>query len=161
VMAACRRLTPVLYRYGAPSTIDRTAIRSAQQPFDRLFLIEPRKQLLGCQPRHRMAPARSYLGQRHEHESTFVEPWVRQDERSGLDHQTAMIEEIEVEHACGVSLAANSAELSLYRLQHGEQVRRGKIRAQRSDRVDEPRLVRARHRLGSIPGRAGGDRDTV
>ena len=41
---------PILYRYGAASTTNRTDIRSARQPLDRLFRSEPGKQLLSRQP---------------------------------------------------------------------------------------------------------------
>ena len=90
----------------------------------------------------------------------WCEPWVRQNKRSGINHLALIIEEIEIEHARCVSLAAHPAKLSLDHLQHREQVSRGKTGYQRRDRVDEPWLVRARYGLGSIPSRAGRDLDT-
>src|SRR6516225_4371802 len=50
-------------------------------------------------------------------------------------------------------LAADTTKLSLGRFQHREQVPRGELGYQRRDRVNEPRLVRVRYRLSSIPGR--------
>ena len=41
----------------------------------------------------------------------------------------------------------------------GEQVARGEMGYQRSDRVNEPWLVRERYRLSSIPGGSGRDLD--
>jgi hypothetical protein len=106
-----------------------------------------------------MPPVGRYLGKRLEHESTLMEPRVRQDEGGRLRHQTSIIEEIEIEHAGGVSLAADTTKLSLERLQHGEQVARGEMGYQRRDRVNEPWLVRDRYRLSSIPGGSGRDLD--
>ena len=108
-----------------------------------------------------MAPGGRNLGERQEHEATLVKPRVRQDKRGGLGHLASMIKEIEIEHARCVPLAAHATKLSLDRLQHGEQVLSGEIGCQASDRVDEPRLVRARYRLGSIPSRAGWDLNTL
>jgi len=106
-----------------------------------------------------MPPVRRYLGKRLEHEPTLMEPRVRQDERGRLRHETSIIEEIEIEHAGGVSFAADTTKLSLERLQHREQVARGEMGYQRRDRVNEPWLVRARYRLSSIPGGSGRDLD--
>jgi len=94
-----------------------------------------------------MPPVGRYLSKRLEHESTLMEPRVRQDERGRLRHQTSIIEEIEIEHAGGVSLAADTTKLSLDRLQRCEQVARGEMGYQRRDRVNEPWLVRERYRL--------------
>jgi len=154
-------LLPDLYRCGGASTTDRTDIRSARQPFDQLFLIEPGKQLLGSQPRQRMAPVGCNLGEWQEHESALVEPRVWHDKRGCLGHLTPIIEEIEIEHAGCVSLPADTTKLSLYRVQHREQVSRGEMGCQRCDRVNKPRLVRARYRLSSIPSRAGRDLNTL
>jgi len=106
-----------------------------------------------------MPPIGRNLGKRLEHEATLMQPRVRQDERGRLRHQTSIIEEIEIEHSGGVSLAADTAKLSLGRLQHREQVPRGELGYQRRDRVNEPRLVRVRYRLSSIPGRSRRDLD--
>jgi hypothetical protein len=106
-----------------------------------------------------MPPVGRNLGKRLEHESTLMEPRVRQDERGRLRYLTPIIKEIEIEHAGGVSLAADTTKLSLGGVQHREQVSRGEIGYQRRDRVYKPRLVRARYRLCSIPGGAGRDLD--
>jgi len=106
-----------------------------------------------------MPPIGRNLGKRLEHEATLMQPRVRQDERGRLRHQTSIIEEIEIEHSGGVSLAADTTKLSLGRLQHREQVPRGELGYQRRDRVNEPRLVRVRYRLSSIPGRSRRDLD--
>ena len=106
-----------------------------------------------------MTPVGRYLGERLEHESTLMESRVRQDERGRLHHLTSIIEEIEIEHAGGVSLAADTTKLSLDRLQDCEQVSRGEMGYQRRDRVNEPWLVRERYRLSSIPGGSGRDLD--
>jgi len=108
-----------------------------------------------------MAPGGGDLGERQEHESTLVEPRVRQDKRSGLAHLTPMIKEIEIEHARCVSLAADTTKLPLDRLQHRKQVWRGEIGCQRRHRVNKPGLIRARHRLGSIPSRTPRDPNTL
>jgi len=76
---------------------------------------------------------------------------MRQDKRASVGHLTLVIEEIEIEHAWCVSLAADTTELFLEGLQRREQVSRGEMGCQRRYRVNKPRLVRARHRLGSIP----------
>jgi len=65
-----------------------------------------------------MAPGGRNLGKRQEHESTLVEPRVRQDERGCLGHLTPMVKKIEIEHARRISLVANTAELLLDRLQY-------------------------------------------
>jgi hypothetical protein len=111
-------LLPDLYRCGGASTTDRTDIRSARQPFDQLFLSEPSKQLLGSQPRQRMAPVGHNLGEWQEHESALVEPRVWYDKRGCLGHLTPMVKKIEIEHARRISLVANTAELLLDRLQY-------------------------------------------
>src|SRR6516162_1660388 len=98
-----------------------------------------------------MPPVGRNLGERLEHESTLMEPRVRQDERRRTRHLTPIIKEIEIEHARGVSLPADATKLSLDRLQHREQVSRREVGCQRRDRVNEPRLVRARYRLSPIP----------
>jgi len=107
-----------------------------------------------------MAPVGGDFGEWYEHESTLVEPRMRQGKRSGIDHLTLIIEEIEIEHARCVSFAAHPAKLSLNHLHHREQVARGETGYQRRDRVDEPRLVRARYGLSSIPSRARRNPDT-
>jgi len=83
-----------------------------------------------------------------------VEPRVRQYKRGALGHLTAMIKEIEIEHARRVSLAADATKFSFDRLQHREQVWRGEIGRQRCHRVNKPGLGRTRYRLGSIPSGA-------
>jgi len=108
-----------------------------------------------------MAPGGGNLGERHEHESALVEPRVRQHKRGGLGHLTPMIEEIEIEHARRVSLAADTTKFSFDRLHRREQVWRGEIGRQRRHRVNKPGLVRTRYRLSSIPSGAGRDLNTV
>jgi hypothetical protein len=108
-----------------------------------------------------MAPLGGDFGEWYEHESTLVEPRVRQDKRSGIDHLTLIIEEIEVKHTRCISFSAQPAKLSLDHLQQREQISRGKNGYHRRDRVDKPRLVRARHGLRLIPSRACSDPDTL
>ena len=108
-----------------------------------------------------MAPVRRNLGEWLEHESTLMEPRVRQDERGRLRHLALVIEEVEIEHARRVSLSAETAKLSLDCLQHRKQVSSGKMGRQRRDRVNEPRLVRPRYRLSPIPSGTGRDLDPL
>ena len=98
-----------------------------------------------------MPPVGRNLGERLEHESTLMEPRVRQDERRRTRHLTPIIEEIEIEHARGVSLAADATKLSLDCLHHRKQVSRREVGCQRRDPVYEPRLIRARYGLSPIP----------
>src|SRR5215813_10081060 len=107
-----------------------------------------------------MAPVGGDFGEWYEHESTLVEPRVRQGKRSGIDHLTLIVEEIEIEHTRRVLFAAHPAKLFLDHLQHFEQVPRGETGYQRRDRIDEQRLVRARYGFGSIPSRARRNPDT-
>ena len=72
-----------------------------------------------------MAPGGRNLGKRQEHESTLVEPRVRQDERGCLGHLAPIIKEVEIENARCVSLAAYTTKLSLNVLQRREQILRG------------------------------------
>src|SRR6516162_8163974 len=107
-----------------------------------------------------MAPVGGDFGEWYEHESTLVEPRMRQGKRSGIDHLTLIIEKIEIKHTRCVSFAAHPAKLSLDHLHHREQVAGGETGYQRRDRVDEQRLVRAWYGLGSIPSRARRNLDT-
>src|SRR6202007_2138388 len=106
-----------------------------------------------------MAPVRCNLGEWLQHESTLMKPRMRQDERGRLRHLTPIIEKIEFEHGGRVSRAAERPKWSLDPLRYREQVSRGKMRCQRRDPINEPRLVRARYRLSPIPGGAGRDMD--
>src|SRR6202035_5772950 len=110
-----------LYRRCGASTTGPKETQSAPQPLNRLFRSEPGKQLLSGQSRQRMAPVGGDFGEWYEHESTLVEPRVRQHKRSGIDHLPLIIEEIEIEHTRCVSFAAHPAKLSLDHLQHREQ----------------------------------------
>ena len=108
-----------------------------------------------------MAPVGCNLGERLKHESTLMKPRVWQNKRGSVRHLALIIEEIEIEHARCVSLAADTTELFLDRLQSREQVSRGEMGCQRSYRINKPRLVRARHRLSSVPGGVGDNPDTL
>src|SRR5271166_3735980 len=101
---------PSLYRYGRARTIHRSDIRSAWEPLERLFLIEPGEELLGCQSEQRVAPCRRYFGERDEHESAPVEPRMRQSKQTSRGHLPPMIEEIEIEDARRIRGAANAAK---------------------------------------------------
>ena len=58
-----------------------------------------------------MPPVGRNFGKRPEHEPTLMELRVRQNERGRLRYLTPIIEEIEIEHARCVSLAADTTKL--------------------------------------------------
>jgi len=66
-----------------------------------------------------------------------------------------------IQQYLAATLLPHTTELLLNRLQQPEQVSRVEMSCQRRYRINKPRLVRARHWLGSVPGGAGNHPDTL
>ena len=107
-----------------------------------------------------MAPARRQLRQRQQDESALLEPWMGQDRPAlALLDLVIIRQKVKIEHPRLVALAAQTPEMRLDPMQQREQFGRAQIRFHRYHRIDEPGLVRDRHRGGAIKMRAAQDRD--
>ena len=106
-----------------------------------------------------MAPIGCNFAERNEHKSALVQPRMWQDETLCVRNLTAIIEEIQVEHARCIWCTASTPKVSFEGLQHRQESARTQIGGQRRDRVNKPGLNGSRNRFRVIPRRPGGNAD--
>ena len=108
----------------------------------------------------RMPPARCYFGQRPQHESPLMYPWMRQVRLDTIAlHPSAKRQEIQVEGSGHVWRAPDPAKLRLDRVQPPQQRRRCQFCCDGDNTIDKPGLVGRRHRSTAIPARPSNNPD--
>ena len=90
------------------------------------------------------------LGERLEHEAAQVQPRVRQHRGRAVAPQRAHEQDVHVDRARPVGLAAHAAELQLDGQAGVEQLLGREVRLSGGDRVQEEALRRPAHRLGQV-----------
>ena len=100
-----------------------------------------------------MAPVRGHLRQRLEDKCPLVQARMGQDETAVLANYTIVIEKIEIERACLITLMADTAEGMLDGVQASQKIVRSKRRFDPHHGIHEPRLIGTRHRLALVKGR--------